>query len=110
MHDLFQPHQRLEHQPAPGHAVAGLQSRLHFPQDLFVEPDLLFREIAVLRCLDLLWQVSDNRTIRLHSAKDIRPDQPSQRCEPVLFPSLQVLDERLEYGRRTQQAGVEKIE
>ena len=107
---LLQPHQRLQHQAPPRHALGLLQPRFHRGHGLLVELDLLLRQAAIAGGFGFLRQVGDDRAIGLKPAQNVGVHQPAQGGELVVLSPLQLLHERLEHAFRAQQPRVEKIE
>ena len=107
---LLESHQIGQHQASPLHPVQALQGAGHLVDQLGVNRRLPLAKTAKRPNFRLVGQIGDDPLVRLHPPKNVRLNQPPQRCITLLLAGIEHLDEILELVLRAQQTRAEEIE
>jgi len=78
--DLFEAHQRCEHDAAALHSVGSLELGRELGHRLLIEGRLLARQLAESPHFGLVRQVGDDGLVGLQAPQDVWPDQRAKRC------------------------------
>jgi hypothetical protein len=108
--DLLETHEEGQHDTLTLDPVGGRQRCGQLAYASLIQGRLLTRERAERFHFGLVWQVRDDRPIRLEAPQDVRPNQIPQRSVAALGVRGKALIESPELRARAEETGVDEVE